>query len=95
MKVTHKGVFTGKEVMDLNPNLTGLDLEAEYNYTQGTKMYGNKIECELYRINSIEENNQMVISNEIQELNQWLDLRRNIEHPDKAAKQARLLELLG
>ena len=32
---------------------------------------------------------------EIQELNNWLDLRRNIEHPDKASKQARLLELLG
>lgn len=32
---------------------------------------------------------------EIQELNSWLDLRRNIEHSDKAVKQARLLELLG
>lgn len=32
---------------------------------------------------------------EINELNNWLDLRRNIEHPEKAAKQARLLELLG
>ncbi len=32
---------------------------------------------------------------EITELNTWLDLRRNIEHPDKATKQARLLELLG
>jgi len=32
---------------------------------------------------------------EINELNEWLDLRRNIEHPDKASKQARLLELLG
>ncbi len=32
---------------------------------------------------------------EIQELNNWLDLRRNIDHPDKATKQARLLELLG
>ena len=34
-------------------------------------------------------------SEEIAELNNWLDLRRNIEHPDKASKQARLLELLG
>ena len=32
---------------------------------------------------------------EINELNNWLDLRRNIDHPDKSAKQARLLELLG
>lgn len=32
---------------------------------------------------------------EVQELNQWLDLRRNVNHPDKAAKQARLLEILG
>ncbi len=31
---------------------------------------------------------------EIQELNAWLDLRRNIEHPEKAEKQARLTELL-
>lgn len=35
------------------------------------------------------------INNEITELNQWLDLRRNIEHSEKAVKQARLLELLG
>ena len=33
-------------------------------------------------------------ANEIQELNQWLDLRRNVETPEKAVKQARLLELL-
>lgn len=48
-------------------------------------------ETGLERPKSQEQLNQ----EEIQELNNWLDLRRNIEHPEKATKQARLLELLG
>jgi len=36
-----------------------------------------------------------LIQEEIKELNNWLDLRRNIEHPEKETKQARLLDLIG
>jgi len=42
-----------------------------------------------------QEQQEQLNQQEITELNNWLDLRRNIEHPDKAAKQARLLELLA
>lgn len=38
---------------------------------------------------------EQIKEEEIAELNNWLDLRRNIEHPDKETKKTRLLELLG
>lgn len=46
------------------------------------------------RILTEQEKQEQLNQQEIQELNTWLDLRRNIEHPDKETKQARLLELL-
>lgn len=62
----------------------------KYNYTE----YENGSKEIVYLITE-QEQEQQIVNEEIQELNAWLDLRRNIEHPDKASKQARLLELLG
>jgi hypothetical protein len=54
-KIIFEGILTGAEILEMNPNLTGLELEVSYSYIQGEKMFGNKIECEISTIRTEQE----------------------------------------
>jgi hypothetical protein len=78
--IVGNGNFGDKYVM--NPN----DIEGESPYPNN-----HHHETGLERPLTQEQLKQQ----EINDLNNWLDLRRNIDHPEKADKQAQLLKLLG
>lgn len=71
----------------------GVKYKLQENDIQGEPLFGIN---HHYETGELKPKTQEELKNdEIAELNNWLDLRRNIDHPDKATKQARLLELLG
>lgn len=67
-KITFEGELTGAEILEKNPNLTGLDLNATYNYVQGEKLFDRKIECEINRVFSNEEKQEQTNLERKQEL---------------------------
>lgn len=77
----------------INPKSVGLKCELGPNDVKGEPPF----EINHHHLTGLQrpKTQEQLDEEEIQELNNWLDLRRNIEHPDKANKQARLLELLG
>lgn len=103
MNIIFKGDLTGAEIMARNPKKK-LDQNALFEYSEGDRTGSNGIiDCICNRKPTQEELMKNTKEQEIQELNTWLDDRKNI--PDSAMtpeqvverndKYARLLELLG
>lgn len=62
-EILFSGILTGEEIVNRNPNKTGLDLNTSYKYNEGCKLFGGDsiensgiIECEATRIKTDEEN---------------------------------------
>lgn len=65
----------------------------QYMYKEFEKTFANGLP--YYEKRYLPNEQDLSFKREVNELNAWLDLYRNVDHPDKATKQARLLELLG
>lgn len=87
-----KGILKGSEILKMNPNLIGLENEVLYHYTQGEKIYGDKIECELHKMITEEEQVSIDEAKRVKKLTDII-IEKQLYNGDATEEQAELKSL--